>query len=67
VPIAYRVADGNTPDDVTHIPTWDQLRALVGSAGFLYVADSKLCSNQAMSHIASHAGRFARRRTPRPA
>ena len=36
VPIAYRVADGNTPDDLTHIPTWDQLRALVGSAGFLY-------------------------------
>ena len=58
VPIAYRVADGNTPDDVTHIPTWDQLRTLVGSAGFLYVADSKLCSKQAMGHIASHGGRF---------
>jgi hypothetical protein len=58
VPIAYRVADGNTPDDVTHIPTWDQLHALVGSPGFLYVADSKLCSKQAMSHIASHGGRF---------
>jgi len=28
VPIAYRVADGSTPDDVTHIPTWEQLRAL---------------------------------------
>src|SRR5664280_1777804 len=58
VPIAYRVADGNTPDDVTHIPTWDQLHALVGSPGFLYVADSKLCSKQAMSHIACHGGRF---------
>jgi hypothetical protein len=58
VPIAYRVADGNTPDDVTHIPTWDQLHALVGSPGFLYVADSKLCSKQAMSHTACHGGRF---------
>ncbi len=58
VPIAYRVADGNTPDDVTHIPTWDELHALVGQPGFLYVADSKLCSKQAMSHIASHGGRF---------
>jgi hypothetical protein len=58
VPIAYRVADGNTPDDVTHIPTWDQLHALVGHARFLYVADSKLCSKQAMGHIASHGGRF---------
>jgi hypothetical protein len=37
VPIAYRVADGNTVDDVTHIPTWDELRALVGRPGFLYV------------------------------
>lgn len=58
VPIAYRVADGNTPDDVTHIPTWDELHALVGQPGFLYVADSKLCSKQAMGHIASHGGRF---------
>ncbi|HEY5855456.1 MAG TPA: IS1634 family transposase [Aldersonia sp.] len=58
VPIAYRVADGNTPDDVTHVPTWDELRALVGRPGFLYVADSKLCSKQAMSHIHTHGGRF---------
>ena len=35
VPIAYRVADGNTNDDVTHIPTWDELHALVGRADFL--------------------------------
>jgi hypothetical protein len=58
VPIAYRVADGNTPDDVTHIPTWDELHALVGRADFLYVADSKLCSAAAMGHIAAHGGRF---------
>ncbi len=58
VPIAYRVADGNTSDDVTHVPTWDELRALVGEADFIYVADSKLCSKQAMAHIAGHGGRF---------
>ena len=58
VPIACRVADGNTPDDVTHVPTWNELRALVGHADFLYVADSKLCSKEAMGHIASHGGRF---------
>lgn len=58
VPIAYRVADGNTSDDVTHVPTWDGLRALVGRADFMYVADSKLCSKQAMAHIAGHGGRF---------
>lgn len=58
VPIAYRVADGNTVDDPTHIPTWDELRALVGNPGFLYVADSKLCSKEAMGHIHAHGGRF---------
>ncbi len=58
VPIAYRVADGNTSDDVTHIPTWDELVLLAGSPGFMYVADSKLCSKEAMGHIASHHGRF---------
>jgi transposase len=58
VPIAYRVADGNTVDDLTHIPTWEELRALVGTASFLYVADSKLCSQAAMSHIAGQGGRF---------
>lgn len=58
VPIAYRTADGNTNDDVTHIPTWDQLCRLVGTPSFLYVADAKLCSHEAMGHIASHGGRF---------
>jgi transposase len=58
VPIAYRVMDGNTSDDTTHIPTWDELRALVGHPGFLYVADSKLCSTEAMGHIAAQKGRF---------
>lgn len=58
VPIACRVADGNTPDDLTHIPTWDELRALVGHADFLYVADGKLCSKEAMGHIAARGGRF---------
>jgi transposase len=58
VPVAFRTADGNTPDDVTHIPTWDELCRLVGRTDFLYVADSKLCSAEAMRHIASRGGRF---------
>lgn len=57
-PIACRTADGNTSDDVTHIPTWDALVALVGGPDFLYVADSKLCSAEAMGHMAAHGGRF---------
>lgn len=58
VPITYRLADGNTVDDPTHVPTWDGLVALLGRADFLYVADSKLCSRQAMGHIAGRGGRF---------
>jgi transposase len=58
VPIAYRCADGNTSDDVTHIPTWDELVRLVGRSDFLYVADSKLCSSEAMGHIDRLDGRF---------
>ena len=58
MPIAYRTADGNTPDDVTHIPTSDELVRVVGRADFLYVADSKLCSAKAMGHIARGGGRF---------
>ncbi|MGH3636923.1 MAG: IS1634 family transposase, partial [Mycobacterium sp.] len=58
VPVAYRLADGNTNDDRTHVPTWDQLVALLGHADFLYIADSKLCSRTAMGHIAGLGGRF---------
>lgn len=58
VPITYRLADGNTSDDPTHIPTWNQLAALLGKADFLYVADSKLASAKAMNHIDAHGGRF---------
>jgi hypothetical protein len=58
VPVAYRVVDGNTPDDLTHVQTWDELRSLVGRADFLYVADSKLCAQQTMAHIGARGGRF---------
>jgi transposase len=58
VPMAYRLADGNTSDDPTHIPTWDQLVAVLGRRDFLYVADSKLASGAAMRHIDGNGGRF---------
>ena len=58
VPIAYRVEAGNTNDDVTHVPTWDELVALLGRSDFLYVSDCKLASGDAMRHIDSNGGRF---------
>ena len=56
VPLAYRLTDGNTNDDQTHIETWEGLRALVGYAGFLYVADCKLCTREQMTQSISAAG-----------
>jgi len=58
VPIAHRVVDGNTNDDLTHIATWDGLVALAGRADFLYIADAKLATRSNMDHIADRGGRF---------
>lgn len=58
VPVHYRVADGNTSDIEPHAAVWDSLVALAGRTGFLYVADSKLCTSENMGHIATRGGRF---------
>jgi len=58
VPVHFRACHGNTTDDRTHIQTWDTVRQLVGRADFLYVADCKLCTRPALTHIAGQGGRF---------
>ena len=58
VPVAFRCTDGNTSDSITHIQTWNTLRAVAGRSDFLYVADSKLCSRENMDHIDRAGGRF---------
>ena len=58
VPVHYRVADGNTNDSPTHIETWNSIRNLAGRSDFLYVADSKLCTDENMRYIDEHHGRF---------
>ena len=40
------------------MPTWDQLADLLGRTDFLYVADSKLASTAAMTHLHTRGGRF---------
>jgi len=57
-PIWCNIAHGNTNDDITHIATWEALRALTGRSDFLYVADSKLCTRENMHHISFREGRF---------
>ena len=58
VPLHYRVCDGNTNYDPTHIETWDALCKLAGKPDFVYVADSKLCSRQNLDHIHGNGGKF---------
>jgi transposase len=58
VPVHCKTYDGNTSDDQVHTDTWDFLRGILGHADFLYVADSKLCTRDNMSHIADRQGRF---------
>jgi transposase len=58
IPVHYQVHDGNKTDDQTHRKTWDILKELTGRADFLYVADSKLCTETNLRHIADHGGTF---------
>ena len=58
VPIHCKVHDGNTGDSKVHEETWRTLCKIVGSADFLYVADSKLCAYHVMDLIAKGDGRF---------
>lgn len=58
VPVQFRSDDGNTSDVVTHEETWNSLCQITGRTDFLYVADSKLCNEDAMNHIDRRRGRF---------
>lgn len=58
VPLSFKLFDGNTNDDVTHIPNWNGLRSLLEKEDFIYVADCKLCSQKNLVHIANNGGKF---------
>lgn len=58
VPLSYKLFDGNTNDDVTHIPNWNGLRTLLDKEDFVYVADCKLCSQKNLDHIAGNGGLY---------
>ena len=58
VPVSYKLFDGNTNDDVTHIPNWNGLRTLLEKEDFIYVADCKLCSQGNLAYIAENGGYF---------
>jgi transposase len=57
VPIHYKCYPGNVTDDKTHIETWNSLLRITGCPDFLYVADSKLCTDDQLSYIVDNGGR----------
>ena len=57
VPIHYKCYPGNVTDDKTHIETWNSLLKITGCPDFLYVADSKLCTDEQLSYIVDQGGR----------
>lgn len=57
VPVHHKVYSGNRTDDTTHIETWDTIRHITGSAGFIYVADCKVCTDKQLTHIVAQGGR----------
>jgi len=57
IPIHFKVYPGNRNDDTTHIETWDTLFSITQDASFLYVGDSKLCTDKQLSYITEKGGR----------
>ena len=57
VPVHHKVYSGNRTDDTTHIETWNTLYQIRTSSDFLYVADSKLCTDKQLHYIDSKKGR----------
>ena len=58
VPVTYQVFNGNQADVTTHTPNWDNLRDFLATEDFIYIADSKLCSEDNLHHIEKNGGEF---------
>ena len=57
VPVHHKAYPGNRTDDKTHIETWEMLCTITTDPHFLYVADSKLCTDEQLHYIVEHHGR----------
>ena len=58
VPIAHELYSGNRTDDTIHRSHVDHLRTLLSRDDFIYVADSKLCTEKNLRHIVEYGGLF---------
>ena len=58
VPIAHEVYSGNRTDDTIHTSNLATLRSYLNRHDFIYVADSKLCTQKNLKDITDHGGKF---------
>jgi transposase len=58
VPVHFKAYDGNQTDDGIQWETWSSLRSLLQCPDFIYVADSKLCTQETLRKIDREHGRF---------
>jgi hypothetical protein len=58
VPLLHHVWSGNRGDDSVHVANVDRLREILGRDDFVYVADSKLCTEGNLEHVTSYGGLF---------
>lgn len=58
VPLTHSVWSGNQSDSTVHRPNVEELRRLLGRDDFVYVADSKLCSQRNLAYIDRAGGKF---------
>ena len=56
VPVHHNCYPGNRTDDTIHIETWNTLRSIHGDSNFLYIADSKLCTDKQLNYIKTNEG-----------
>ena len=57
IPIHFKTYSGNVTDDKTHIESWSTLCKIKGSTDFMYVADSKLATNEQLCFIKNKVGK----------
>lgn len=58
VVISFHPENGNHSDSKGHKPNWEQLRKILQSHEFIYVADSKLASRENMEFMDRLGGKF---------
>ena len=58
VPISMKMYSGNTSDSSIHCVNWNELRNFLQKEDFIYIADSKLASEDSMKYIAGQGGCF---------